>query len=278
MTARLSSKLLLAAVTSLLVTVNAHAGHNRGERESEIRKKFDWVVFDGEFSAANVTAYALESYFAGGQITSSTLEECAKKMGKDVAGEMIRNGFDPKRDRMYSGLMVFNNWQDTPFGKVPLPNKWVPYVAVRRSGGGGSNPNSMPNANPTNPDFFPDSSPPNAHFLHILFRIQGTDGTSGYITKRNYKQDPDMWFMYMTRIDGLPPYSGWFRGIIRNDGGPSGVHFVLTPVNGDHNRIKIYQQQDLILYDMGGNQVYKKHPIYSGRWERNPMRYRELLK
>lgn len=117
----------------------ASRGHNRGKREAEIRARFDWVVFDGEFSAASVAAYALESYFLGGQITRDQLTQCAQKMGIDVARKMIENGFDPNHDVIYSGLMTFNNWQDLPFGnELALPNKFVPYVAVKRRGGGGN--------------------------------------------------------------------------------------------------------------------------------------------
>ena len=264
----------------LILPVVALAGHNREDREAEIRAKFDWVVFDGEFSAANVAAYALESYFLGGEITQDTLKKCAEKMGRDVVGEMVKNGFDPARDRVYSGLMVFENWQDLPFNnKLPLPNKFVPYVAVRRGGGGGGGspgPGPGPGPVPTNPNYVPDSAPPNAGFSHVLFRVSGVDGMNGFFSV-NTDRTRDMWFHYESRPNG-PPYSGWFTGrVVSQFPGDPNAFWELTPVNHDYNSVRILINQDRVLYRSDGIN-FTPHPIVSGRWDRNPWRSPDAFK
>lgn len=266
---------MIAFVFSMLPVV-VYAGHNRDEQERAIRDRYDWVVFDGEFSGANVAAYALESYFAGGEITKETLQECGRKMGKDVVAEMARHGFTPDRDRIYSGLMMFNNWQDTPLGEIPLPNKWVPYVAVRRVGGD-SGP--TPNPDAANPNYMPDSVPPNAGFSHVLFHTQGTDGMKGYFSI-NTSRSRDMWYCHQ-EVGNRSTYDGWFRAyLVAQSPQDTGRHLVLEPINRDHNVVRIFIEHDLIQFrnDPNDPNAFRTHPVVSGRWERNPWRYSNLFR
>lgn len=112
--------------------------HNRAEVEADLRSKFLWIVFDGEYSAVSLAAIALADVFvAGGAISQNIAQEQGAKIGINVASRMAENGFNAATDSLYGGVMTFQNWEDTIFGQFPLPNKFVPYVACRRSDGGG---------------------------------------------------------------------------------------------------------------------------------------------
>jgi hypothetical protein len=110
-------------------------GHNRKVVEDSIRRAFTWVIFDGEFSVASGIAEVVANWVTAGQyeeVSESSAYHAAGKFGIALAGVVAQNGFDPQRDTIYGGIMTFQNWQDTPFGAIPLPNKFVPYIAVKR--------------------------------------------------------------------------------------------------------------------------------------------------
>ena len=111
-------------------------GHNREAVEDSIRATFTWVIFDGEFSVASVIAEAVADWATAGEyeeVSEDSAYHAAGKFGMDLVGAIAQNGFDLQRDTIYGGIMTFQNWQDIPFGAIPLPNKFVPYIAVKRA-------------------------------------------------------------------------------------------------------------------------------------------------
>lgn len=127
---------------------NTHAkedimGNNRAATENSIRSQFSWVVFDGEYSVLSVVAEGVADWATGGsyeELPENNATSAAASFGIDLAGAMAQNGFNPATDTIYGGTMTFQNWQDLLGGiQVPLPNKFVPYIGVKKglSGGGG---------------------------------------------------------------------------------------------------------------------------------------------
>jgi hypothetical protein len=131
-----SRQRLIASALILLATIApaANAGTNRDDVERNLRARFDWIVFGGEYNAVEVVAVGLvDGFVIGGAITEELAKEEAKKFGVGLAEELTRNGFNPATDTLYGGVMTFQNWQDLPFhNRLPLPNKFVPYVGCKR--------------------------------------------------------------------------------------------------------------------------------------------------
>jgi|HubBroStandDraft_6_1064221.scaffolds.fasta_scaffold634108_1 hypothetical protein len=118
-------------------------GNNRSDVENSIRNQFDWVVFDGEYSLLSVIAEGVADWATGGayeELPVDNAESAAQTFGINLVSAMAQNGFNPQTDTIYGGTMTFQNWQDLPGGlQLPLPNKFVPYIGVKRphpSGGG----------------------------------------------------------------------------------------------------------------------------------------------
>ncbi len=131
-----SRQRLIASALILLATIApaANAGTNRDDVEGNLRARFDWIVFGGEYNAVEVVAVGLvDGFVTGGAITEELAKEEAKKFGVGLAEELTRHGFNPATDTLYGGVMTFQNWQDLPFhNRLPLPNKFVPYVGCKR--------------------------------------------------------------------------------------------------------------------------------------------------
>jgi hypothetical protein len=112
-------------------------GNNRSDVESSIRGHFDWVVFDGEYSLLSIIAEGVADWATGGsyeELPVDNAESAAQTFGINLVSAMAQNGFNPQTDTIYGGTMTFQNWQDLPGGiQLPLPNKFVPYIGVRRA-------------------------------------------------------------------------------------------------------------------------------------------------
>lgn len=106
--------------------------HNRKQREQSIRDKYDFVVFDGEYSAAHAALAVVDVIANGGTYTLQFIKDQLGSFGKKVATRMLQAGVNPASEPIYSGTMVFENWERVLGVKIPLPNKFVPYVAARK--------------------------------------------------------------------------------------------------------------------------------------------------
>ena len=111
--------------------------HNRPEMERAIRRRFEFVVFGNEYNAVHGILAVIDGIATGGTFTIEFLQNELSQLGIDVATAMINAGVDPTREPIYVDIMTFNNWeQPIPGVKIPLPNKFVPYVAARKKTGG----------------------------------------------------------------------------------------------------------------------------------------------
>ena len=110
--------------------------HNRPERESEIRERYEFVVFDGEWSSVHAILAVIDGFYTGGSITWEVVSSEMTELFGDVATKMIEAGLDPTIEPIYVDKMIFETWEEPLHGWiVPLPNKFVPYVAARKKGG-----------------------------------------------------------------------------------------------------------------------------------------------
>jgi hypothetical protein len=119
-------------------------GHNRANVEQSVRSHFDWVVFDGEYSVVSIIAEGVADWatdWAYEELPEGNAKSAAQHFGINLVQAMAEHGFNPQTDTIYGGTMTFQNWQDLPGGlQIPLPNKFVPYIGVKRAhqpGGGG---------------------------------------------------------------------------------------------------------------------------------------------
>ena len=114
--------------------------HNRAQVEASVRSHFDWVVFDGEYSVLSIIAEAVADWATDGsyeELPENNAKSAAQQFGIDLVTAMAQNGFNPQTDTIYGGTMTFQNWENLPGGlQLPLPNKFVPYIGVKRAGGG----------------------------------------------------------------------------------------------------------------------------------------------
>jgi hypothetical protein len=119
--------------------------HNRKKKEQEIRSRFEFVVFaDTEASIFNAALGVVDAIVSGGTYTLQYIQSELGDFGIKAASEMTKAGVNPVSEPIYSDVMTFQNWeQPIPGTKIPLPNKFVPYVAARKrkddsgSGAGG---------------------------------------------------------------------------------------------------------------------------------------------
>jgi hypothetical protein len=116
--------------------------HNRAEREKEVREKYHFVVFGGEYSLAHVLLSALDIFVNEGQYTADFVWSQVKGFGIDLITEMLNAGLDPTQEPMYVGKFIFENWENFQGQKIQLPNKFVPYVAARKIAAGVPPPSS----------------------------------------------------------------------------------------------------------------------------------------
>lgn len=118
-------------------------GNNRSDVEAQIRGQFNpgWVIFDGEFSVASVIAEGIADWATDGsyeQLPESNATSAAENFGIDLVQAIAENGFNPATDTFYGATMTFQNWQDLVGGlTLPLPNKFVPFIAVKKGAGSG---------------------------------------------------------------------------------------------------------------------------------------------
>jgi hypothetical protein len=122
-------------------------GHNREQVENSIRSQFDWVVFDGEYSVLSIIADAVADWVTDGsyeELPENNAKSAAEQFGINLVEAMAEHGYNPQTDTFYGGTMTFQNWQDLPGGlQLPLPNKFVPYIGVKRSQPSGGGPASF---------------------------------------------------------------------------------------------------------------------------------------
>ena len=106
--------------------------HNRAEKEKEIRDRYEFVVFDGEWSSAHAILAVIDAFYTGGSVTWEVVKSEMQEIFGNVSQAMIEHGLDPLNEPIYVDKMIFQNWE-REFGiKLKLPNKFVPYVAARK--------------------------------------------------------------------------------------------------------------------------------------------------
>lgn len=107
--------------------------HNCASKAKEISDQFDFVVFGGEYGLFNGALAIVDVIVTGGNCTLEYIKSEVKDFGVDVVTEMIKAGINPTSEPIYSGVKIFQNWeQPLPGVKIPLPNKFVPYIAARK--------------------------------------------------------------------------------------------------------------------------------------------------
>jgi hypothetical protein len=110
--------------------------HNRQEREAKIREQYEFVVFDGEFSAFNAALIIVDLFVTGGTFSLEYIKGTLGDFGEDVVIKMVNYGLDPLTETIYGGVMEFQTWESPflPFSdqKVYGPDKYVPYIAARK--------------------------------------------------------------------------------------------------------------------------------------------------
>jgi hypothetical protein len=109
--------------------------HNRAEREQAIRNRYEFAVFDGEFSLFNGALVAIDAYVTGGTYTIEYIKDTLGDFGRDVVSKMIAAGIDPTGETIYGDVMVFQTWENPipgVTGRIYGPNKFVPYIAARK--------------------------------------------------------------------------------------------------------------------------------------------------
>ncbi len=109
--------------------------HNRAKREKEVRDQFEFVVFaDTEVSAFSAALAVVDIIVTGGNYSLEYIKTELGDFGLKVVEKMIQAGVNPATEPIYSDVMIFQNWeQPIPGVKIPLPNKFVPYIAARKS-------------------------------------------------------------------------------------------------------------------------------------------------
>ena len=110
-------------------------GHNRPEREQEVKNKFEFVVFGGEYGVLPASLAAVDTMVFGGTTTMAWLKDELGDFGVKVATAMVEADIDPTSEPIYGDRMIFNNWHEIGGVKIPLPNKVVPYIAARKRSG-----------------------------------------------------------------------------------------------------------------------------------------------
>jgi len=110
--------------------------HNRAGHEQEIKNRYGFVVFDGQFSVFNAALIGMDVFVTGGTASLQYIKQTFGHFGQDVATEMIKARIDPTRETIYGNVMTFQTW-DSPFlpvsdRKVYYPDTYVPYIAARK--------------------------------------------------------------------------------------------------------------------------------------------------
>jgi hypothetical protein len=107
--------------------------NNRSKREQAVHDTYNFVVFGGEYSVAHALLAVADGIITGGNFTYQFLKDEVKQFGINLAVAMANAGINPLNEALYFDKMVFENWETPVAGmKVPLPNKFVPYVAARK--------------------------------------------------------------------------------------------------------------------------------------------------
>jgi hypothetical protein len=95
---------------------------------------YAFVVYGGEYSIFNALLVAADVMIEGGNTSAQYLQEEVRLFAIDLANAMAtaHPPVNPASERLYFGKFIFENWeQPTPGVRIPLPNKFVPYVAAR---------------------------------------------------------------------------------------------------------------------------------------------------
>ncbi len=107
--------------------------HNRAKREQAVRNKYDVVCVGGEYSVLQPILFTVDAIITGGNFTYEYLKQEALQFGINVATCLANAGVNPITEPLYFDKFVFENWEEpVPGVRVPLPNKFVPYVAARK--------------------------------------------------------------------------------------------------------------------------------------------------
>lgn len=108
--------------------------NSRDEREQEVRTKYSFVVTGGEYHLGHALFAVADGILTGGNFTYDFLQNEVAQFGIDLALALANAGINPLNEPLYFDKFIFENWeQPLPGVKVPLPNKFVPYVAAKRN-------------------------------------------------------------------------------------------------------------------------------------------------
>lgn len=105
----------------------ASAGSTRDDKEQEIRDRYDWVIFGGEYGAFPALAIGLDATFFGGQMSIDFAKSEAQKFGVDLAKELAKQS---RKGPITGGVMRFTMWEKPLGVKVNIGDKFVPYIGV----------------------------------------------------------------------------------------------------------------------------------------------------
>lgn len=108
--------------------------HDRPVQEKRLRDTYDFIVFGGEYSIMHAALIVFDGFVTGGAVTFEFARSEAAELGIDLA-EAMASATPPVQpsETLYGNVMTFHNWEEPfPNVKIPLPNKFVPYIAARK--------------------------------------------------------------------------------------------------------------------------------------------------
>lgn len=109
------------------VAAVANAGHNREDKEQEVRDRFEWVVFGGEYHPWQLAPAAVDVIFGGGELTKDFAIAESKKFSINFAEELATRD---QKAPIAGGIMSFTMWEKPLGVKVNIGDKYVPYMGV----------------------------------------------------------------------------------------------------------------------------------------------------
>jgi hypothetical protein len=181
--------------------------HNRTKRQSEVDAKYAFVVYGHEYSITNAILAILDAIITGGVATAEYLRGEMAQFGIDLASAMARATppVNPAKETLYVGKFIFENWEEKAGVRIPLPNKFVPYVAARKRWPAKTSPETHPKLSPK-PDVTNIGHKPNGD-AYIL-----TDMGGGWLGLGDRSQDIRIWAcaaaIWAARRAGSPGVDG----------------------------------------------------------------------
>lgn len=106
--------------------------HSINKWKLAMLEKFEFVVFAAEYSNLNAALAVVGAIAGEGTYTLEFIRKELGDFGAKVAKRMIERGVNPASEPIYAGVIILENWEWVLGVKIPLPSRYVPYVAARK--------------------------------------------------------------------------------------------------------------------------------------------------